>query len=325
MLDNAVEVLRRGGLVAFPTETVYGLGADATNSAAVARIFAVKGRPLTNPLIIHVASAAVAARYARPWPAAAEKLADRFWPGPLTLIVAKSPDIVDEATAGRPTVGLRSPDHPLALRLLKKFDGPLAGPSANRSMRVSPTTADHVYAELGDHVDLILDGGACRVGIESTVLDLTADVPTILRPGAVTQQQIEEVIGTVRLRQATVDPAIASISPGQHPIHYAPATPAYRFDTTQRGLIQPETKGQFNGIMAVGTGDEVHQWGPIIAMPKLPDIYARHLYQVLRELDGMNLRALYIEMPPDTPQWTAIRDRLLRATQPLALSPLFNA
>jgi L-threonylcarbamoyladenylate synthase len=193
----AAAVLRRGGLVAFPTETVYGLGADATNADAVTKIFAAKGRPSTNPLIVHVADAAVARRYATAWPPAAAQLADRFWPGPLTLVLPKAPDIVPAVTAGLNTVGLRVPDHPVALQLLREFGGAVAAPSANRSNRVSPTTADHVREELGDAVDLVLDGGPCRVGIESTVLDLTTERPTILRPGGLSREQIEAVVGPV--------------------------------------------------------------------------------------------------------------------------------
>src|SRR5688500_47215 len=195
LIERAASLLRRGGLVAFPTETVYGLGADATNAAAIRRVFQVKGRPATNPLIVHVADESVARRYAREWPTAASKLAAEFWPGPLTLVLSKQPSIVLEVTAGLDTVGLRAPDHPLALELLRAFDGPVAGPSANRSSHVSPTTARHVRDEFpDDEIDLILDGGPCKVGIESTVLDLTSDPPRILRPGAVTREQIEAVI-----------------------------------------------------------------------------------------------------------------------------------
>ena len=182
MISRAVDSLRCGGLVALPTETVYGLGADATNPVAVGRTFVAKGRPNTNPLIVHVADAPIARWYARSWPDRAEELTARFWPGPLTLVVPKAASIVPEVTAGRDTVGLRSPDHPLAHQLLREFDGPIAAPG-DRSNRVSPTTAEHVRRELGDVVDLILDGGPCRVGIEFTVLDLTGQIPIILRPG----------------------------------------------------------------------------------------------------------------------------------------------
>jgi L-threonylcarbamoyladenylate synthase len=218
-IEHAVALLRAGKLVAFPTETVYGLGADATRAEAVAKIFAVKGRPSTNPLICHVPSAAVARRYARSWPAAAQRIADAFWPGPITLVVDKSPAISDLTTAGGNTVGLRAPNHPLTLELLARLDRPLAGPSANRSTRVSPTTAQHVRDELGDAVDFILDGGPCAVGIESTVLSVTGDRPAILRPGGIWREQIESVIGPVDFRHTVANPATAAASPGQHAIH----------------------------------------------------------------------------------------------------------
>ena len=233
-LSQALTTLRRGGLVAFPTETVYGLGADATNRQAILRIFRVKGRPPTNPLIVHVADASVARRYAAAWPESADRLARQFWPGPLTLVLPKQSVIVPEATAGRPTVALRAPDHPLTLELLRQFDGPLAGPSANRSNHLSPTTAQHVRGELGDAIDLILDGGPCQIGIESTVLDLTAQ-PTILRPGAVTRRQIEELIGPVQTFRADLSPT--SPAPGLHPRHYAPRAAAFRFDSRQRATV----------------------------------------------------------------------------------------
>ena len=197
LIARAAEILRSGGLVAFPTETVYGLGADATNPDAVRRIFAAKGRPTTNPLIVHVADIETAKRYAATWSDAAQTLAAVWWPGPLTLVVPKAASIVPEVTAGRETVGLRVPDHPLALELLRAFGGAVAAPSANRSNRVSPTTAGHVLEELAGSVDLILDGGPCTVGIESTVLDLTTDVPTILRPGGVSRGQLEAILGRV--------------------------------------------------------------------------------------------------------------------------------
>ena len=186
------------------------------------KIFAAKGRPNTNPLIVHVPDAAVSRRYARQWPQAAQDLAERFWPGPLTLVLRKVAAIVDEVSAGLDTVGLRVPDHPLALQLLRAFDGPIAAPSANRSNRVSPTTADHVRGELGDRVDLILDGGPCQVGIESTVLDLSGRTPMILRPGAITRQQIERIIGPVEMIATNLRESESARSPGQQAIHYSP-------------------------------------------------------------------------------------------------------
>jgi L-threonylcarbamoyladenylate synthase len=247
IVREAVAVLSRGGLVAFPTETVYGLGADARRSSGVQKIFRAKGRPATNPLIVHIEGKDSARRFTTVWPKQADILADAFWPGPLTLVLPKGNLIVSDATAGRSTVGLRAPNHPLALELLKAFDGPIAAPSANRSNHLSPTTAEHVRQELGDAVDLILDGGPCQVGIESTVLDLSSDRPTILRPGSITRDQIEAHIGRVEIFAGSVDAKIAAVSPGQQERHYAPRTPAFRFDGS------PPAEEQV-GLVLIGTG-----------------------------------------------------------------------
>lgn len=298
MLSDALALLRAGKLVAFPTETVYGLGADATNANAIARVYAAKGRPSTNPLICHVAGVDVAKRYAKHWPAVADRIAEAFWPGPITLVVEKTPAVVDLATAGGSTVGLRAPNHPLTLELLRQFDRPLAGPSANRSTRVSPTTAQHVRDELGDAVDLILDGGPCTVGIESTVLDLTADHPAILRPGGVSREQIEAIIGPVLYEHRVIHINQTAVSPGQQSIHYAPHTPAYRFESAERSKLDATRAS-------------------VIECDTDPIAYARTLYERLRLLDGQGLRAIYVEMPPDDPRWLAVRDRLMRATRPL--------
>jgi L-threonylcarbamoyladenylate synthase len=317
VIDQAVHLLRAGRLVAFPTETVYGLGADATSPAAVRRIFAAKGRPATNPLIVHVADADAARRYATAWPAAAEALAAAWWPGPLTLVLPKHPSVVDEVSAGLGTVGLRVPNHPVALDLLRAFGGAVAAPSANRSNHVSPTTARHVRDELGDAVDLVLDGGPCAVGIESTVLDLTGDVPTILRPGGISREQLASVVGPVAERGVVASATTASASPGQHAIHYAPTTPTVRFETPQRGLVHPQAGTRPDGMLVLSSLRTLEKHGPTIAMPNDPPGYARHLYAALRELDGMGLRTIYVEMPPDEPAWAAVRDRLRRATTPL--------
>lgn len=299
MIHQAVNILRGGGLVAFPTETVYGLGADATHRIAVQKIFAAKGRPANNPLICHVADVDSARRFTRSFPPTAEKLAEAFWPGPITFVLPKDPAIVDEATAGLVSVGLRVPQHPVALELLRIFGGAIAAPSANRSNHVSPTIAQHVRDELGDSVDLILDGGPCAVGIESTVLDLTGSVPRILRPGGVSRMEIERVIGPVSLIEPPrADSHSPMLSPGQLPVHYAPITPAYRFEATERGKI--------------GGDDAV-----ILDISLDAQAYARQFYARLRMLDRQNLRAIYIEIPPDTAEWAAVRDRILRATRPL--------
>ncbi len=320
-IAQAVTLLKQGRLVAFPTETVYGLGADATNPQAIARIYKTKGRPSTNPLIIHVATPQIAQQYTTHWPPIATLLAEKFWPGPLTLILPKNNLIPNSATAGLPNIAIRIPNHPLALQLLQAFAGPLAAPSANRSTHVSPTTAQHVLDEFpysaaanedpDNDPALILDGGQCTVGIESTVLDLTTTPPTILRPGQITPADLEPLIGQVQQRAQIIDPSVSAKSPGQHETHYAPQTPTYRFETAQRALITPEK----HGLIILSPLHIFKKWGKIIAMPNDPADYARHLYAVLRELDEMGLEAIFAEMPPDEPKWAAVRDRLRRASR----------
>ena len=324
LIARAVQVLRQGGLVAFPTETVYGLGADATNASAVRGIFAAKGRPSTNPLIVHVTGAEMARRYACRWPKTAQKLADRFWPGPLTLVLPKSNAIAAEATAGLTSVGLRAPDHPLALKLLREFDGAIAAPSANRANRVSPTTAEHVRRELGDAVGLVIDGGPCKVGIESTVLDLTTAQPIILRPGGISQAQIEELVGPTEVHSGIEHGP--SKSPGRQAVHYAPAAEAWRFSADQIEKIERwcrENRGAAATIVIIG---EESGWRGtmsalpahhLVVMPADPGHYARRLYSMLHDADERGASAIFIQMPPDLPEWSAVRDRIMRATREL--------
>jgi L-threonylcarbamoyladenylate synthase len=311
-LRIGIELLRTGGLVAFPTETVYGLGADATNPIAIEKIFKAKGRPATNPLIVHVADVTVARRYTTTWPRVAAQLAERFWPGPLTVVLPKSPVICAAVTSGRHTVGLRVPNHPVALELLQGFDGPLAAPSANRANHISPTTAEHVRADLGDRVDLILDGGPCTVGIESTVIDLSTDRPRILRPGGVTREQIEAVIGPVEVFDGSVDVLQSAASPGQHRRHYSPVTPAFGFGRDQLAHVLQKPGAV---VLVIGLGNAITPAPNVIEMPDDPQAYATVLYQTLREIDARRPEAIYILMPPDEPSWTAVRDRLMRATR----------
>ena len=324
-ISNAVRILRAGGLVAFPTETVYGLGADATHSGAVRGIFAAKGRPATNPLIAHVFDVRAARRFAASWPQSADRLAHAFWPGPLTLVVKRSLSIAPEVSAGGDTVGLRSPDHPLALELLRRFDGALAAPSANRSNRISPTTAEHVREELGNAVDLILDGGPCRVGIESTVLDLSGDVPTILRPGSITREQIEGLIGQVQVFRGAVALSQMAMSPGQQAIHYAPRATAYRYTPDQAQAVAQWCRGKGPSRSALLTCNEGHglahplagiAFHSVVSAPATAAEYGARLYASLRELDIPEVDTIFVEMPPDEPQWRAVRDRLMRATRP---------
>ena len=331
----AAALLRGGKLVAFPTETVYGLGADATNASASGRIFAVKGRPTTNPLIVHVADVATARHYTGAFPRAAELLAERFWPGPLTLVLPRHPSICREVTAGRETVAVRVPDHDLALELLRAFGGPVAAPSANRSTRVSPTSAAHVRAELGDAVQLILDGGECPVGIESTVLDLTTfPKPTLLRPGSVTVAELERVVGPVEVAAGrVVGEGELAPSPGLSELHYAPATPAYRFtreaypkllarlgdgalDESLPDRSSAEQRGSASVVMLISKA-AIPSPHDVVSMPTTPQAYARQLYATMRSLDAGGYAAIYIELPPEMPEWLAVRDRLTRATRPL--------
>jgi L-threonylcarbamoyladenylate synthase len=317
-ISAAVRILAAGGTVAFPTETVYGLGADATNSAAVRKIFAAKGRPPTNPLIVHVANESIAQRYAAKWPDHAARLAAAFWPGPLTLVLTKTPNIVSEVTAGLPSVALRVPNHPVALELLKAFAGPVAAPSANRSGCVSPTTAAHVHKELADRVDMILDGAACQVGIESTVLDLSQSRPRILRPGGVSREQIEALIGPVDVAAENVSATHAAKSPGMQAVHYSPRTPMFRFDGDPSAHLDAwrhAHPGQRAAILTIGI-----QTNPspasfeFIAMPADPDAYARALYATLHAADEGRFAAIWVQMPPTEPAWSAIQDRLNRAS-----------
>lgn len=335
---RAAEILRNGGVVAFPTETVYGLGADASNSAAVRRVFQIKGRPATNPTIVHVADIESARRCVSVWPEAAQRLAERFWPGPLTIVLPKADAIVPEVTAGGPTVGVRVPDHPVALAMLREFAqmGSLraslppalrgnaatrdnarigvgvAAPSANRSAHVSPTTAQHVRDDLGDAVNLVLDGGPCAVGIESTVISLAMPAPTVLRPGGVSLEQLREVLGEVEVRGGSDVGAAAS--PGRQERHYAPRARAIAFTNDQRGSVPAD--GRNTGIVVLSplAITEPAELGTLIAMPTKPQLYAEHLYRVLRALDAKQVGEIWIELPPDEPRWNAVRDRILRAS-----------
>ncbi|MDP9172109.1 MAG: L-threonylcarbamoyladenylate synthase [Acidobacteriota bacterium] len=278
-ISLAAELLRAGRLVAFPTETVYGLGANALDATAVARIFEAKGRPRSSPLIVHVENAAMARELALNWSETAAKLAAKFWPGPLTIIVPKRGIVPDIVTAGLPSVGLRMPAHPLALELLKAAGLPLAAPSANRFTELSPTIAAHVPNDL---CDMILDGGACTVGIESTVLSLAGPLPRILRAGMITQPEIEAVIGGV-------ESGAGAESPGQHPKHYSPRTKLVLGPSPTEGRgIRPE-------------------------MPRDPAAYAESLYRVLHEIDRQGYEWIALDPPPDTPEWAGILDRLKRA------------
>ncbi|MFN7087480.1 MAG: L-threonylcarbamoyladenylate synthase [Burkholderiales bacterium] len=310
-IENAVAVLRAGGLVAFPTETVYGLGADASNPEAVKKIFAAKGRPHDHPLIVHVADAVQLANWAREVPPAAARLAKKFWPGPLTLILRRAASVSDWVTGGQDTVALRVPAHPVAQALLRAFGGGIAAPSANRFGRVSATTAEHVRSEFGDAVDCVLDGGAADVGIESTIVDLSGDRPALLRPGWVSAQQLQDVLGMPLAAPGSASPR----APGTLAKHYAPQTPLMMMEADLLLELAASLARQGKRVAVLARSAQ---------RPLVPDLtwiaaaadaqgYAHDLYSNLRKLDAAGCDVMLVEEPPRDAAWAAIRDRLLRA------------
>ena len=307
-IGKAERLLWAGRLVAFPTETVYGLGADASSKDAIARLYEVKGRPGDHPVIVHFADAKKAFEWAREVPPAAHKLAAKFWPGPLTLILKRAPHVGDFVTGRQDTVGLRVPAHPLAHELLAAFGGGLAAPSANRFGRVSPTTAQHVRDDLGADVDLVLDGGPCGVGIESTIVDLSRGHAVLLRPGGIGVAELEAALG----EPVSLPDAEAPRVSGSLPAHYAPRTPA-RLVGGEALEAEIARLGEAAAVLAFSAPDErVDFW---LRMPKDPAAYAQKLYSALRELDGTGSKMLLIETPPDSPAWRAVLDRLRRAAR----------
>lgn len=322
-IEQAAAVLRAGGLVALPTETVYGLGADAENPAAVARVFQAKGRPPTHPLIVHIGGADALDDWAEDVPDAARLLAGRFWPGPLTLVLRRGRRVPLEATGGLETVALRVPNHPVALALLAEFGGGIAAPSANRFGSVSPTTADHVRAELGDAVDFVLDGGPCEVGVESTIVDATGETLSILRPGGVTRESLEEVLGSPAAVPATSTVRV----PGQHPSHYAPHAKVILVDpdevaaAAERGQVQGHRVGVFLPPSLRDTPVKAHA---IVEVPDSADVYAHRLYGYLRELDQQGCDLIIASLPAETGLGLAIANRLRRAAGPRTIDTESN-
>ena len=303
LLARAASIIRSGGLVAFPTETVYGLGANALDAQAVDRIFEVKGRPPSSPLIVHVDSVTMAQGLAIEWPEAAEKLTRAFWPGPLTLVLPKHPQIPDNVTAGLPTVALRQPDHPIAAALIREARLPIAAPSANRFTALSPTTAEHVLKSLGEDVDLILDGGPTRVGIESTVLTLYGSQPRLLRPGMISREQIEEVVGPIEAGAGLFEGGHPS--PGLHEKHYCPITPLFLVDGT---TLPARGRGAYLWLTNAQPTDHSEQMPPDAAA------YAAILYETLHRLDDRGFDWIAVEQPPEWPEWAGVLDRLRRAS-----------
>ncbi|WP_142214821.1 L-threonylcarbamoyladenylate synthase [Streptomyces sp. SLBN-118] len=314
-IEKAAGVLRAGGLVALPTETVYGLGANAEDPAAVARIFQVKGRPPSHPLIVHIGSAEQLDDWVQDVPQAARLLAEHFWPGPLTLVLRRGPRVLLEATGGLETVAVRVPDHPVALALLSAFGGGVTAPSANRFGSVSPTTADHVRAELGDAVDFVLDGGPCQVGVESTIVDVTGETPSILRPGGVTREDLEAVLGSPVAVPSTSGVRV----PGQHPSHYAPRA---RVVLVEPEMVVAEAElaqelghrvGVFLPPSFAGTSVKAHA---VVAVPASMAAYAHGLYGYLRELDQQGCDLIVASLPVQEGLGLAISNRLRRAAGP---------
>ena len=307
-VDEAAEILRAGGLVAFPTETVYGLGADARNHKAVGKIFAAKGRPADHPVIVHLPSVDALTAWGTEIPEMACRLADAFWPGPLTLILKRAEGVPDVVTGGQDTVGLRVPGHPLALALLRAFGGGVAAPSANRFGRISPTRAEHVRAELGGAVNMILDGGPCEVGLESTILDLSAGIPRLLRPGGVTVARLEDVLGiSLNFGGGSVR------APGTLASHYAPTTPTFVVPSERLAAYLEQHSDKNLGVLA--RHPQPKEYGDILwkTLPNTPDAFGRELYATLRELDESGAERIIVEAPPESDAWLAVRDRLARA------------
>ena len=294
-IQKAAQILRSGGLVVFPTETVYGLGANARDPEAIGKIYALKGRPATSPLIVHVASIEQARQLAAEWLPEADRLARQYWPGPLTLVVPKKPIIPESVTAGLPTVGLRMPRHPVALALLREAGVPIAAPSANRFTQRSPTTAQHVREAFGDETPFLLDGGPCEVGLESTVIAVTKDGLEVLRPG---MAFVDEAAAAEESSEE------AHRAPGQHKKHYSPRT---RVLLVSRGFLPREGRGAY--LWLAYNASAAHK----LRMPERPEDYAAQLYGTLHEIDRESYDWIAVELPPDTPEWAAIRDRLTRA------------
>lgn len=329
-LAQAVDLLRQGELVAFPTETVYGLGADARREDAIRKIYAAKDRPTGNPLIVHVPDITAARACVTLFPALAERLAERFWPGPLTLVMSRGPAICPLVSAGRDTVAVRCPRHPVAEALLRAFDGPIAAPSANRSGFVSPTCAAHAYAELNGRIPLILDGseteqGGCEIGLESTVVDVSGERVMLLRPGAVTLEMLQEAIGDraggIGVFQGSVPAGTAASAPGMLDRHYAPRTPARRFSRVQWPEVQTWTQRQSHAgakvILLTHRDDMVldASQGETMLLPADARAYARVLYESLRVADAAGASTILVLLPDkEEGLWHAVCDRLRRAT-----------
>ncbi len=310
-IDAAVQALRDGDLVAFPTETVYGLGANAQNPAAVRKIFEAKGRPLSHPVIVHLDSPKFLHRWVSEVPAAATRLAERFWPGPMTLVMPRAANVHDIVTGGQDTVAIRVPSHPMAQQLLTAFGGGIAAPSANRYGRLSPTRAEHVRDELGDAVRVVLDGGESQIGLESTIVACEGDKVRLLRPGAVTAGQLREVVPDLIIGAD----AFSSRVPGSLPSHYAPTTP---MSVVPSGEIDSQADAASSGgtriaVLAQRLPLKSHAYVTWVNAGRRPEQYAHDLYANLRALDTAGCQQILVQDVPEGERWDAVRDRLMRA------------
>jgi len=317
-IESAVQALRDGELVAFATETVYGLGANAQNPAAVAKIFAAKGRPPNHPVIVHLDSPRFLHRWVREVPEVAMRLAERFWPGPFTMVMPRAANVHDVITGGQDTIAIRVPAHPMAQQLLTAFGGGIAAPSANRYGRLSPTRAEHVREELGDAVRVILDGGECQIGLESTIVSFEGDGVRLLRPGSVTATQISAVVGELFSGDGRPVPRV----PGSPPTHYAPTT---HMTIVPAGEIDAQADAASSGgrrvaVLAQRLPLRAHKYATWINAGRRPENYGRDLYANLRTLDKAGCRRILVQGVPDGERWDAIRDRLVHAATSVAES-----
>jgi L-threonylcarbamoyladenylate synthase len=317
-IESAVQALRDGELVAFPTETVYGLGANAQNPAAVSKIFEAKRRPPTHPVIVHLDSPRFLHRWVREVPDVAMRLAEAFWPGPFTMVMPRAANVHDVITGGQDTIAIRVPAHPMAQQLLTAFGGGIAAPSANRYGRLSPTRAEHVREELGDSVRVILDGGECQIGLESTIVSFEGDGVRLLRPGSVTATQIAAVVGELLSDGGSAAPRV----PGSPPTHYAPTTP---MTIVPAGEIDAQADAASSGgrrvaVLAQRLPLRAHKYVTWINAGRRPEAYGRDLYANLRTLDKAGCQRILVQGVPDGERWDAIRDRLVRAATSVAES-----
>lgn len=315
-IRQAAKLLKEGNLVAIPTETVYGLAADASNKDALHKLFDAKGRPRNHPVIVHIASAAQLTDWVTEVPPSAHQLAEKFWPGPLTMIFKKKPHVLDDVTGGQDTVAIRVPRHETALKLLQEFGGGLAAPSANRFGKLSPTQAADVANEFDTEVAYVLDGGTCDVGIESTIVDMSGDQPRVLRPGMLNLEMLNQVAGLGATHNEDETPAVKA--PGTLKSHYSPTTPVMLVEPDELESVLHKISGQAKTAAVLSFQKEIgngnKQQTAWIAVPKDPDIYARSLYGNLRKLDTFKCDWIIVERVPQQDQWLGIRDRLQRAS-----------